>query len=163
MSVWLLWPRHDFCPITQSVSVSVRCLGSLGFCGLSTRFQADLSQTPIAPRPPFEQISPDKNVNCPCTTVPFTVSHEPGGFVVLCQLALGISAFYDISVRRLAGLPPASFRHPLAGLPLLLASGCRHSAPMTFEHLDAGSTTGDFHPISSRPCWAYTIALQRTV
>jgi hypothetical protein len=98
-------------------------------------------------------------VNYPCTTVSFTVSREPGGFVVLCQLALGISAFYDISVRRLAGLPPASSRHSLAGLPLLLASGCRRSAPMTFEHLDAGSSTGDFHPISSRPCWAYTIPL----
>jgi hypothetical protein len=41
-------------------------------------------------------------------------------------------------------------------LPLLWASGCRHSAPITFEHLDAGSTTEDFHLISSRPCWAYT-------
>jgi hypothetical protein len=30
-------------------------------------------------------------------------------------------------------------------------------------HLDVGSTTGDFHPIRSRPCWAYTIIrLQRT-
>jgi hypothetical protein len=47
-------------------------------------------------------------------------------------------------------------------LPLLLASGCRRSAPMTFEHLDAGSTTGDFHPISSRPCWAYTNPVKRT-
>ena len=24
------------------------------------------------------------------------------------------------------------------------------------DHLDVGSPTGDFHPISSRPCWAYT-------
>jgi hypothetical protein len=29
--------------------------------------------------------------------------------------------------------------------------------------LDAGSTTGDFHPISSHPCWAYTIRLHPTV
>jgi hypothetical protein len=28
-------------------------------------------------------------------------------------------------------------------------------------HLDAGSTTGDLHPIRSRPCWAYTILVQR--
>ena len=24
-------------------------------------------------------------------------------------------------------------------------------------HLDAGSSTGDFHPFRSRPCWAYTL------
>jgi hypothetical protein len=42
-------------------------------------------------------------VNFPCTTVSFTVSPEPKGFVMLCPLALGISAFYDISVR----MPPA--------------------------------------------------------
>ena len=104
----------------------------------------------------FEQISPDKNVNCLCTTAPFTVSLEPEGFVVVCQLAPKISAFYDGSVRPLTDLPPASSGHSLASLPLLLASGCRHSAPITFEHLDAGSTTGDFHPMSVRPCWAYT-------
>jgi hypothetical protein len=49
---------------------------------------------------------------------------------VLCQLAPKISAFYDVSVRRLADLPPASDRLSLAGLPLLLASGYRHSAPI---------------------------------
>jgi hypothetical protein len=29
--------------------------------------------------------------------------------------------------------------------------------------LDVGSPTGDFHPMSSRPCWAYTTALHRNV
>ena len=37
------------------------------------------------------QISPDKNVNFPCTTAAFTLSPEPMGFVVLCQLAQGLS------------------------------------------------------------------------
>ena len=37
--------------------------------------------------PRSKQISPDKNVNFPCTTAAFTLSHEPSGFVVLCQLA----------------------------------------------------------------------------
>jgi hypothetical protein len=69
-------------------------------------------------RPPLGQISPDKAVNCPCTTVPFTVFPEPVGFVLSGRLAPGISAFYDISVRRLTGLPLASSRHSLAGLPL---------------------------------------------
>jgi len=53
----------------------------------------------------FEQISPDKNVNCLCTTAPFTVSLEPEGFVVACQLVPKISAFYDGSVRPLTDLP----------------------------------------------------------
>jgi hypothetical protein len=37
------------------------------------------------------QISPDKNVNFPCTNAAFTLSPEPAGFVVLCQLAQGLS------------------------------------------------------------------------
>jgi hypothetical protein len=42
---------------------------------------------------------------------------EPKGFVVLCQLATGISAFYDVydvSVRQFAALPLASSRPFLA-------------------------------------------------
>jgi hypothetical protein len=54
-----------------------------------------------------------------CTTVSFTVSPELKGFVMVCSRATGISAFYDIPIRRLTGLPLASFRHALAGLPLL--------------------------------------------
>jgi len=37
------------------------------------------------------QISPDKSVNFPCITAAFTLSLEPVGFVVLCQLAQGLS------------------------------------------------------------------------
>jgi hypothetical protein len=61
------------------------------------------------------QISPDKDMNFHSTTralvtlfgrttAPFTVSPEPRGFAVLCQLATGKSALYDVSVRRLAVL-----------------------------------------------------------
>lgn len=153
----------DFCSITQSVSAPVRCLKIGRVLWLPCRFQQHLIQTPMDSRLLFEQISPDKNVNCLCTTAPFTVSLEPEGFVVVCQLAPKISAFYDGSVRRLTDLPPASSGHSLASLPLLLASGCRHSAPITFEHLDAGSTTGDFHPMSSCPCWAYTTPMHPTL
>ena len=38
-----------------------------------------------------KQISPDKDVNFPCTTVAFTLPPEPAGFVVLCQLAQELS------------------------------------------------------------------------
>src|SRR3990170_161952 len=41
--------------------------------------------------PHGKQISPDKNVNFPCTTAAFTLPPEPTGFVVLCQLAQGLS------------------------------------------------------------------------
>jgi hypothetical protein len=96
-------------------------------------------------------------MNLRCTTAPFTVPREPKDFVVLCQLVLGDSAFYDVSVRQLTALPPASSRHSLAGLPLLLASSYRRS-DRRVDHLDAGSPTGDFHPIDSCPCRAYTRA-----
>src|SRR4030042_221429 len=41
--------------------------------------------------PHGKQISPDKDVNFPCTTAAFTLPPEPAGFVVLCQLAQGLS------------------------------------------------------------------------
>jgi len=50
------------------------------------------------------QISPDKNVSFPCTSAAFTLPHEPVGFVVLCQLAQGLSLFDAVSVRRRARL-----------------------------------------------------------
>ena len=37
--------------------------------------------------PHGKQISPDKNVNFPCTNAAFTLPPEPAGFVVLCQPA----------------------------------------------------------------------------
>jgi hypothetical protein len=36
------------------------------------------------------------------------------------------------------------------------------SSSELFVHLDVGSPSGDLHPISSRPCWAYTLRLERT-
>jgi hypothetical protein len=41
----------------------------------------------MAPLPHLAQISPDKDVNFPCTNAAFTLSPEPVGFVVLCQPA----------------------------------------------------------------------------
>jgi len=50
------------------------------------------------------QISPGKDANSACTNAPFTLSAEPMGFAVLCQLASTLQAFYVVSVRRLARL-----------------------------------------------------------
>src|SRR4030065_565726 len=41
--------------------------------------------------PHGKQISPDKDVNFPCTTAAFTLPPEPAGFVVLCSLAQELS------------------------------------------------------------------------
>jgi len=50
-----------------------------------------------------EQVSPDKNVNFPCATAPFTVSPAP--WVLTCGAALPRdSALYDVSVRQLTSL-----------------------------------------------------------
>ena len=40
----------------------------------------------------------------PCTSAAFTVDIAPVGFAVMCQLASMPSAFYAVSVRRLARL-----------------------------------------------------------
>src|SRR4030042_1196402 len=102
--------------------------------------------------PHGKQISPDKNVNFPCTTAAFTLPPEPTGFVVLCQLAQGLSLVcgFCSSARTFAlRLPSAgrsSFR-PCLRLVLLVVF-------MTMNTI--GSRTGDFHPISSRPCRAAT-------
>lgn len=57
---------------------------------------------PLAPH--AVQISPGKNANFLCTSAAFTLSVEPVGFAVMCQLASALWAFYAVSVRRLAHL-----------------------------------------------------------
>jgi hypothetical protein len=44
------------------------------------------------------QTSPDKNVNFPCTDAAFTLSPEPMGFVVSCQLAQGLRAYFSRAI-----------------------------------------------------------------
>ena len=102
--------------------------------------------------PHGKQISPDKNVNFPCTTAAFTLLLEPVGFVVLCQLAqeLSLVCGFCPSARTFAlRLPsdPSSRRRPCLWLVLLVVFISMNTI---------GSRTGDFHPISSRPCRAYT-------
>jgi hypothetical protein len=102
--------------------------------------------------PHGKQISPDKDVNFPCTTAAFTLPPEPAGFVVLCQLAQGLSLVYGFcsSARTFALRLPSDGRspsRPCLRLVLLVAF-------INMNTID--SRTGDFHPISSRPCRAYT-------
>ena len=72
------------------------------------------------------RISPDKNMSFPCATAAFTLPHEPSGFVMLCQLAQGLSLVCGFcpSARTFAnGLPsdPSLRRRPCLRLILLLA------------------------------------------
>ena len=120
--------------------------------------------------PHGKQISPDKNVSFPCTTVAFILPPEPAGFVVLCQLAQGLSLVCPAQwrdppdqVRGRLGSKRCAEVHPgpSAGLP---SDGRSPSRPclrlvllVVFITMNTlGSRTGDFHPISSRPCRAYT-------
>ena len=43
-----------------------------------------LIKTLFRMEPQVRQISPDKNMNCHCTTSSFTIPREPMGFVMLC-------------------------------------------------------------------------------
>jgi hypothetical protein len=102
--------------------------------------------------PHGKQISPDKDVNFPCTTAAFTLPLEPVGFVVLCQLAQGLSLVCGFcpSARTFALRLPSDGRSPFRPclrLVLLVVL-------ITINTI--GSHTGDLHPISSRPCRAYT-------
>ena len=77
--------------------------------------------------PHGKQISPDKNVNFPCTTAAFTLPPEPAGFVVLCQLAQGLNlvcGFYPSARTFVLRLPsdPSSGRRPCLRLVLLVVS-----------------------------------------
>jgi len=91
-------------------------------------------------------------VNFPCTTAAFTLPPEPAGFGVLCQLAQGLSLVCGFcpSARTFVLRLPSDGRlpsRPCLRLVLLIV----------FMNMNTlGSRTGDFHPISSRPCRAYT-------
>jgi hypothetical protein len=91
-------PSADFCALTVSVSgegaigVHHEMLSGSWFPKDSYQTTATDTPGPCAGWPIPDvlmtilshgvQISPDKNVNCPCTTAAFTLSPEPAGFVM---------------------------------------------------------------------------------
>jgi hypothetical protein len=93
-------PSADFCMLTVTVS-SDGAIGNhhellSGFVFPRDSYQVTALDTPGPytgwPDPDLlmtvlsrgMQISPDKSVNCPCTTAAFTLSPEPAGFVMSC-------------------------------------------------------------------------------
>ncbi len=164
-------PSADFCLLTRYVAIR----GAVGFlmkrCLLRGSLEDSYPPTAIGQAgflvfrlnpfrillmsilPHGKQISPDKNVNFSCTTAAFTLPHEPAGFVVLCQLAqeLSLVCGFCPSARTFALRLPSDGRSPFRPcLRLVLL--------VVFINMNTtGSRTGVFHPISSRPCRAYTI------
>jgi len=165
-------PSADFCLLTRYVAIQ----GAAGFLMRRCLFRGSLedSYPPTANGhagflvfrvnpfrillmmilPHGKQISPDKDVSFPCTTAAFTLPPEPAGFVVLCQLAQGLSLVCGFcpSARTFALRLPSDGRSPSRPcLRLILL--------VVFISMNTiGSRTGDFHPISSRPCRAHTSA-----
>jgi len=77
-------------------------------------------RVPVAPAGSFtgnctvllgKQASPDKDVNFPYATAPFTVSPVPRA-LTCCAALPGDSALYDVSVRQLAGLRSGFLQTP---------------------------------------------------
>jgi hypothetical protein len=76
-----------------------------------------------SPRPQAGQISPNKNMNCPCTSAAFTLSPVPGGLRREVPTRPGTEPSMRFLSVASHVCSRASFRHPLAGLPLPSASG----------------------------------------
>ena len=111
---------------------------------------------PYLPRQHSGQISPNKNLSFPCTTAAFTLSPVPEGLHLMLTRPRTVPSMRFLSVGS-HFCARASFRHPLAGLPLPSASGYMGPIPNT-----TGAPTGDLHPISSCPCRTYTRRCTRT-
>jgi len=122
------------------------------------------------PRPQAGQISPNKDMNFPCTTAAFTLSPAPGGLrhLVLTRPGTGPSMrFLSVGSHLCAR---ASFRHPLAGLPLPSASS--YIRPQgRYRYSYRGLSPHQFMPMSgvhkwlhltSKSCAAFRYAASRS-
>jgi hypothetical protein len=119
-------PSADFCPITPDVAARRAVRATVGSGGSSTAFAVALNPAPIEAQTACGQISPDKNMNFPCTNAAFTLSPAPGGLRHLVLTHPGTEPsmrFLSVGSHLCA---QASFRHPLAGLPLPSASSFHH-------------------------------------
>ena len=97
----------------------------------------------------MRQISPDKDMNFLCTTSPFTVPTSDHRASLSLASSPPSSVFYDVSVRRLAGLLQASFKPRLATRPLPFASSCRLIKDLTVILLQ-GTFTPSVHAHAGR-------------
>ena len=164
------WPPTttfaDFCAVTARVAARRAVASMVSRC----RFIACGGQLAAAPGPwspgvvrcrvchprraPLAvQISPGKNANCRCTSAAFTVGCVPVGFAVLCQLASHPSALTMRFLSVASHLLHSGFlRTRPRGLALAVGSwlSLLTMSPSRYLHRD-------FHPMSSRPCWAHNL------
>ena len=113
----------DFCPFTSDVTVrrATRAYGRVRWRIQGFR-PGPQSGSRGTLRPPIGQISPDKDMDFPCTTAAFTLSPAPDGFRHLVLTHPGTEPCRRfLSVDSHLGAR-ASFRQALAGLPLPSAS-----------------------------------------
>jgi hypothetical protein len=166
-------PSADFCPITPDVTARRAARVTLGsggtssalalalspapvattapggFDGDSSPFELALSSTPLGTRTASETVSPDKVMNFLCTTSPFTVPTSDHRTSLSLASSPPGSAFYAVSVRRLADLLQASFRPRLTTRPLPFASSCRLIKNLTVILLQ-GTFTPSVHAHAGR-------------
>ncbi len=153
---WATMPSADFCLITVKIAPrrAAVCHPVRSLLADDMPERPDLFYTRACTgsrRPLVKQISPNKNMNCHCTTPSFTVSREPLDFVTLCPLipeTQPCMTFLSVGSQFCAS---ASFPPALAGWQLPSASSYAALKART-----VGSPTGDLHPMSSCPCRAYT-------
>ena len=166
-------PSADFCPITPGVAARRAGWIALGSGSSSTTFAVALIPAPVAtkatlgfdgyfqpfqagpqfdfpghPSPHVGQISPNKNMNFQRTTAAFTLSPVPGGFrhLVLTHPKTEPSMRFLFVGSHLCA--PASFGHPLAGLPLPSASGYIGPTSGHFRYSHRGLSPHQFMPMS---------------
>lgn len=153
---WATMPSADFCLITVKIAPHRAAV-----CHPVRSLLADDSPVRLdffysractgSSRPLVKQTSPNKDMNCHCTTPPFTVSREPLDFVTLCPLipeTQPCMTFLSVGLQLCAS---ASFPPALTGWQLPSASSYA-----ALKSSAGGSPTGDLHPVSSCPCRAYT-------
>jgi hypothetical protein len=116
LAVELVWPLLTSDPSRRRLLAGALCgLHGALLSSLVRGWQPAATPGPFASSAPSginhaiphrhaDQISPGKNAMFPRTSAAFTVGPVPMGFAVMCQLASVPSAFYAVSVRRLARL-----------------------------------------------------------
>ena len=101
--------------------------------------------------PLARQISPDKNMNFPCTTAAFTLSPAPGGLRHLVLTRPGTEPsmrFLSVGSHLCAR---ASSRQPLTGMPLPSASSCFRPFGGHLRYSYRGLSPHQFMPVPGVP------------
>ena len=144
-------PSADFCSITPGVAPR-RAAGALGSGDQSRPFGLGLSPAPMAADRSSSR-SPRIRA-CTVAAQPRHLPYPPNHRASTCcavspQGSRPSMAFVFLGSQLCRGLPSDD---PSRGRP------CRKLVIIAVHSVDGGSLTGDFHPVSTCPCRAYTSA-----